>query len=125
MMGKFFIKKYREKLEAERKTIEQELQRFAKRDERLKGDWDTKFPQFAGGAGSQAMEDEASEVEEYVTKLPIEFSLETRLRNINLALEKIKKGLYGKCEKCGKSISPARLEVAPEARTCEKCNTLS
>lgn len=67
------------------------------------------------------MEDEAGEVEEYVTKLPIEYSLETRLRDIDSALKKIKSGEYGKCEKCGKAILKERLEVCPEARTCTSC----
>jgi RNA polymerase-binding transcription factor DksA len=116
-----FLKKIKDKLETERKTIEEELQRFAKKDGKLKDDWDTKFPKFDGGAGGQMLEDEAEEVEEYVTKLPIEYSLETRLKDINLALEKIKEGEYGKCEKCGKDIHKERLEVCPEARTCTKC----
>jgi len=120
-MFKSYLKKTKEKLEIQKKAIEEELQRFAKKDERLKGDWDTTFPQFNSGAGSQLLEDEAGEVEEYVTRLPIEHSLETRLRNINLALEKIEKNQYGKCEKCGGSIPKERLEVAPEARFCLKC----
>jgi DnaK suppressor protein len=121
MFGKIFVKKFKEKLEAEKKVIEQELQGFAQKDEKLKDDWDTRFPKFDGGAGSQQLEDEAGEVEEYVSKLPIEYSLETMLRDINSALEKIKQGRYGKCEKCSKRISKERLEVAPEARTCTAC----
>lgn len=120
-MFKSSLKKIQERLEAEKIAIEQELQRFAKKDDKLKDDWDTKFPEFNSGAGSQMMEDEASEVEEYVTKLPIEYSLETRLKNISSALEKVKKGEYGKCEKCGKAIPKERLEALPEARFCLRC----
>jgi len=120
-MFKSSLKKNKEKLEKEKKAIEGELQRFAKKDEKLKDDWDTKFPHFDSGAGGQMMEDEAGEVEEYVTKLPIEYGLEIRLRDINLALDKMKKGQYGQCEKCGKSIPKERLEAAPEARLCSKC----
>ncbi len=120
-MPKFSYDKIKDRLETEGKAIEKELQRFAVKDEKLKGDWDTKFPKFNGGSGGQLLEDEAEEVEEYVTKLPIEHSLETRLKDINLALEKIKKGNYGKCEKCGENIPKERLEVCPEARTCTKC----
>lgn len=116
-----FPQKIKKKLTAEKKVIEEELQRFAKKDPQLKGDWDTKFPNFDTGAGSQHLEDEASELEEYVSKLPVEYSLEKRLRDINLALDKIKTGKYGKCEKCGKSISKERLAVAPEARFCLRC----
>ena len=118
---KFSLKKIKDKLEREKKVIEQELQRFAKRDEKLKDNWTTEFPKFNGGAGSQMLEDEAEEVEEYVAKLPIEYSLELRLRDINLALEKIKNRQYGKCEKCGKSINKERLKIVPEARFCLKC----
>jgi RNA polymerase-binding transcription factor DksA len=120
-MPKLSLKKIKERLEKDKTAIEKELKEFAKKDERLKHDWDTKFPKFNSGTGSQAVEDEAGEVEEYVTKLPIEYSLETRLRDINLALEKIKAGKYGKCEKCGKAISQERLAVVPEARTCTAC----
>ncbi len=107
-------------LEEKRNLIEQELKRFAKEDEKLKGDWDTKFPKL-NGAGNQTLEEAANEVEEYVTKLPIEHGLETRLRDINIALDKIEKRQYGKCEKCGKKIPKERLQACPEARFCLKC----
>lgn len=121
-MTKSFLKKIKEQLEAERKTIEEQLQRFAKKDEKLPDDWDTVFPKYNGGeSGGAALEKAADEVEEYATLLSIEYTLETKLRDINLALEKIEKGKYGKCEKCGKEIPIARLKVSPEARTCIKC----
>ena len=41
--------------------------------------------------------------------------------NTVMPLEKIKKGKYGICEKCGKEIPLERLEVSPEARFCLKC----
>ena len=114
---KLFIKEIKENLEKERVSIEEQLQSFAKKDKKLAGDWETSFPKFNGGN----LEEEADEVEEYEALLPIEFSLENRLRDINLALEKIKKGRYGKCEKCEKEIPRERLEVCPEARFCLKC----
>ena len=111
-----------EKLEKEKKTLEAHLQTFAKKDTRLKGDWDTKFPKFDGEFGSSALETAADEVEEYASRLPVEYSLELRLRDIDLALEKIKKGKYGQCEKCGKDIDEKRLEIHPAARFCVKCS---
>ncbi|TSC75900.1 MAG: DnaK suppressor protein [Parcubacteria group bacterium Gr01-1014_30] len=121
-MDKDFINRSKEKLEALKSTIEKELQVFATKDKNLKDDWDTKFPKFNGSSGGQMMEDEAEEVTEYASRLPVEYSLETRLGNINAALEKIKKGRYGKCEKCGGDISQKRLQVIPEAKTCLKCD---
>lgn len=48
--------------------------------------------------------------------------LEQRLRNdlreIEGALAKIKKGTYGKCDKCGKPIGVRRLEAKPSAIYC-------
>ncbi len=43
------------------------------------------------------------------------------IREIDDALEKVKKGTYGVCELCGKGIDPQRLEVIPDARNCIQC----
>ena len=67
------------------------------------------------------MEKEADEVEEYSALLPIEYALELKLKNIDLALEKMKGEKYGICEKCGKEIEERRLEVLPEAKYCLRC----
>jgi DnaK suppressor protein len=116
-MDKKFLEELRQKLEEKKESLEKQLASFAKKDKNVKGDWDTKFPEYNDGQ----LEEAASEVEEYSTNLPIEFSLETRLRDINSALEKIKKGKYGICERCGKKISEERLKAFPEARFCLKC----
>lgn len=107
-----------QKLNAEKESLEKELSSFSKEDSNLKGDWATKFPKFDGGD----MESEADEVQEYEKLLSVERSLEKRLKDVNLAIEKIKKGTYGICDKCGKKIDAKRLEACPEARFCIKCN---
>lgn len=43
------------------------------------------------------------------------------LEQINGALRRIADGRYGDCEKCGRRIPPARLEVVPHARFCVPC----
>ena len=43
------------------------------------------------------------------------------LREIAGALEKLKGGTYGICERCGKPIGVKRLEAMPSARLCVKC----
>jgi len=122
-MKKNLLQKIKQELEKEKTAIEEQLKKFAKKDKKLPGDWDTVFPKYNGGeSGGAALEKAADEVEEYSTLLPIEYSLELRLKNIDLALEKIKKGEYGICEKCGKEIPIARLKVSPEARFCLKCS---
>lgn len=41
---------------------------------------------------------------------------------IKTALLKIKKGTYGKCEKCGKHIEVGRLMIMPTAQYCVFCS---
>ena len=117
-MEKNLIEELRKKLEAQKESVTKELETFAKKDDELAGNWDTKFPNRENGS----MEEEADEVQEYGNALPVEYSLETQLKDINSALEKIKNGTYGVCEKCGKKIGEERLMACPEAKTCLNCN---
>lgn len=116
-MDKKIVQELKEILEKEKEILEKELSTFAKKDDNLKGDWQSHFPEFNGGS----LEEAADEVEEYETRLPIEHSFESKLKGVNLALEKIEKGKYGKCEKCGKEIPEERLKVFPGARFCLNC----
>lgn len=49
--------------------------------------------------------------------------LKSDLKEIEAALKKIKKGTYGKCERCGERIDAKRLEVKPQALYCLKCES--
>ena len=120
-MKKEFLKKIEEKLKKEKVSVEALLKEFAKKDKELKGDWNTIYPSFNGVSGGAILETEADEFQEYESKLDVEHILELKLRNINLALKKIKEGKYGVCENCEKKISQKRLKVSPEARFCLKC----
>lgn len=42
--------------------------------------------------------------------------------SIKVALLKIRKGAYGKCEKCGKQIEIGRLLAMPTAQYCVSCS---
>ncbi len=44
---------------------------------------------------------------------------------ITKSLAKLKRGTYGKCEKCGKEIEAARLEAMPTANFCLACSKKS
>jgi RNA polymerase-binding transcription factor DksA len=44
--------------------------------------------------------------------------IQETLRDVNIALEKLDQGTYGKCEVCGEDIPEARLEAMPAARYC-------
>lgn len=43
--------------------------------------------------------------------------------HIDAALERIRKGDYGKCQGCGRQIQRARLKAVPHARLCIECKS--
>lgn len=43
------------------------------------------------------------------------------LEEVDAALLRLDEGRYGTCERCGRPIPAARLEVRPTARTCVTC----
>ncbi|MDP4007208.1 MAG: TraR/DksA C4-type zinc finger protein [bacterium] len=116
-MNKELLEQTKQKLEEKKKQLERELSSFASKDPDVKGDWDTKYPRVPEGD----LEDAAGEVEEYSTKLHIEFSLEQQLKEVNAALERVAQGKYGTCENCEKEIAQERLAASPEARLCLDC----
>lgn len=54
--------------------------------------------------------------------LVLEHQLKNARTSIITALSKIKKGTYGKCEKCDKQIEVGRLMVMPTAQYCIPCS---
>ncbi len=117
-MKKELIEELKAKLEIEKITLKTELESFAKEDKNIKGNWEAKRP----NSEDTDMEEKADEVEEYDNLVSLEHNLELRLKDVNLALEKIEKENYGKCEKCDKGVEEERLQAYPEARLCMKCN---
>lgn len=117
-MDKKLIEELKNKLEQEKESIQKELENFAQKDENLKGNWETKYPNREDGD----KEEEADEAQEYDNMISVEHNLELRLKNVDSALDKIKKGSYGLCEVCGMEIEEARLKAMPEAKFCIKDN---
>lgn len=118
-MDKELIEKFKKELEEQKKSLTKELESFATKDDVPKGDWETKYPNRENGS----TEEEADEVQEYDNLLSVEHSLELKLKNVDVALEKMEKGEYGKCERCKKEIEENRLKAVPEASLCLHCNT--
>ncbi len=48
-------------------------------------------------------------------------SEEEEVREIDAALDRVKHGTYGRCERCHKMISKSRLKVLSYARLCIEC----
>jgi RNA polymerase-binding transcription factor DksA len=67
------------------------------------------------------MADNATEVFEQAKNLAVCQRLRYTLELVNRALDKMDKGVYGFCEKCGQRIDPARLKALPYATLCMAC----
>lgn len=83
-------------------------------------DYDAKFVDYG-----DKDDENAAEVATFEKNLSLEKTLEVSLFNVNKALEKIEQGNYSICEKCGKAISPERLEAFPSASSCMECKQKS
>jgi len=118
-MDKETEKQLKKKLEAEKKRLTKDLEFFAKKNPKVKWDWRTIFPFFSGRASDR--DESAEEIETYGNLLPVEHTVELRLKDVERALRKLKNGKYGKCEKCKKDIETKRLKAIPEARLCISC----
>ena len=66
-------------------------------------------------------EEEATESFELEKRLALEKQTRTNLAEIELALEKFRKGTYGLCDICGQPIPADRLEAVPYANLCLSC----
>lgn len=119
-MNKEITEQLKVQLQQQKNALEKELGNFAVEDKNLKDNWDVKIR--SSKDLDTDMEEKADEVEEYDNLLSLEHSLELKLKDVNLALEKMGAGTYGSCEKCGKEIEEKRLSACPEARLCMKCN---
>lgn len=68
----------------------------------------------AGAEGAAADADDEREVA-LLTRAQLE------LDAVTAALQRIDRGEFGHCERCGNAIAAARLEALPEARLCLDC----
>ncbi|MCA9372065.1 TraR/DksA C4-type zinc finger protein [Candidatus Woesebacteria bacterium] len=50
-------------------------------------------------------------------------TLNTRLSNIKIALDRLTKGQYGYCKRCNKTIPEKRLALIPESIYCVACES--
>ena len=73
------------------------------------------------GSDVDHFDEEADEAEEFSNNIDVTQTLKGRLQDIEVALDKMTKGTYGICEKCGGDISLEVLKVDPESRLCRDC----
>ncbi len=110
---------FKTKLEAEKALVESELNKVARINPDNPSDWEA-IPA-ADRDISQADENTAADaIEGYEDNVAIVKTLEKRYNDIKSGLDKIKHGVYGKCQVCQKDIELDRLEANPSARTCKE-----
>ncbi len=116
MTKKKKIEEIRNKLIAKKKSIISQLKKFAKKNDKIKDDYETNLLHLG-----EHLDENAIEVADYASNISIEHNLEEGLKSIEGALKKTSEGTYGVCSNCGEPINPKRLEIAPEATLCVKC----
>ena len=70
-----------------------------------------------------AFADAGAATAERTETLGIVDNLKHQLDDVKRALAKIEDDTYGSCDKCGKDIGEARLEVRPESIYCVDCKS--
>lgn len=109
---------FRKALEEEKDTLEGELSTIAHRNPDAPEDWETSFPDM--NLMKSDKNEMADEQEELENRSSVEFNLESRLRDVSEALEKMRTGKYGLCSADGEPIDEARLRANAAALTCIK-----
>ncbi len=106
------LEELRGALEAEKDSLEEEMASHGKTSG---GGW-------TGSSESVGEEadpiDVADNIEELSINVPLVGEMQTRKKEVEEALQRIEKGLYGTCEVCQEPIPFDRLEANPAAKTC-------
>jgi len=110
-------KEIKEKLEAEKNRLLEELGDMGKLNEETM-EWEATPEEMSVPESDQ--NDLADRFEDFESRSSMIKVLAPRLNNILRALKKLDKGTYGVCEVCGEEIEDARLEANPAAPTCMK-----
>ncbi len=115
-MDKQILEKIKKDLLEQKDKILQDLNIVTEKDEHEKDEHRAKFPNFG-----DKPDENVQEIDEYTTNVATERILETTLRDINGALDRIEKGTYGICKYCKKEIDEKRLLIRPVASACVEC----
>lgn len=108
------LKKYKELLLKEKSRLEEDLSGVAERDPAASKGWDVKtFDIEVDSADENEVADKFEELED---NAGIANQLENQLQEVDAALQRIERGTYGVCEKCGKPIEKDRLDANPSSR---------
>jgi RNA polymerase-binding transcription factor DksA len=105
-----WLEEQRERLEELRSTMEREV--FGEGQQGATGELTTV---------DQHPADTADFLEARERTVAVESMLDRRRRQVEMALEKLRRGEYGICERCRRPINPERLSARPDAIYCIDC----
>lgn len=105
-----WLENQRERLDSLRSSLDKEV--FGEDQENMTGELSTV---------DQHPADTADFLETRERTVAVESMLEERRRQIEIALEKVRRGQYGLCERCSNRINPERLQARPDALYCIDC----
>ena len=107
-------KHFKEKLDIEKKSLEEELGQIAIFNTET-NIWEATPDQDMMGEIDD--NDAADRFEDFEERTGMVTTLQSRISDVNRALQKIEAGTFGTCEVCGEPIEEDRLEANPAART--------
>lgn len=116
-LDKETTEKLKSDLLARKEQIERDLEDVAG-ESNGGAEHDARFPDYG-----DKLDENAQEVGEYTTNLATKQVLEDTLRDINNALDRMEKGVYGVCKYCKREIGRKRLLARPVASACVECKT--
>lgn len=108
------MEQFKKRLLLEQTQLEEELSGIGQKNLQGTGGWEAT----SGGMEVDAADDNevADKFEELEENSGVLNKLDGQLKEVKAALDRIGKGTYGVCEKCGKPIEKERLEANPSAR---------
>lgn len=107
------LDKLRQRLEDERERLTEKIEQSAAEASRPR--------ESSEGSPFGKREEEAEVTFEIGKRAALDEHLRNQLREVEHALQKMRDGTYGVCDRCGKPIDPARLEALPQATLCLDC----
>lgn len=117
-MDKKIIAKIKKDLLARKKQITEDLKAITSKGGRENNGLRPKFPNIGDKTDENVLE-----IDEYSTNIATDKVLESALRDINGALDRIKNNTYGICKYCHKEIGEKRMLARPVASACVECKS--
>lgn len=113
-MNKKLLEQFKKKLLAEKADLESQLGGIGRQNPEVAGNWEATTGNMEVDSADE--NEVADKLEELDDNAGIVNQLDKQLVEVDAALERIGKGTYGLCEKCGKPIEDGRLLANPSAR---------